>query len=207
MLFIEIDKEELGTDKNTIVGVIYRIPGTSAENFNHKIERSLSRISHEKNYLMGDINMDLLKSDIHKETSILLDTVYSNGFISVVCKPTRITADTESLIDHIYTNAFNTDTRNTKIQGILRTDLSDHYSIFYISYRESIDKQDNNHDIGRVCDSTSITNFSNAMERIDWECVTREGDTEVSLTIFHNKILEAHNASFPKKTSQTFLPW
>ena len=48
-------------------------------------------------------------------------------------------------------------------------------------------------------DSTSITNFSNAIERIDWECVTREGDTEASFTIFHNKILKAYNASFPKK--------
>ena len=146
--------------------------------------------------------MDLLKSDIHKETSILLDTVYSNGFIPVICKPTWITADTESLIDHIYTNSFNADTRNKQIQGIqgiLRTDISDHYPIFYITYRESIDKQDNNHHIGRVYDSTSITNFSNAIERIDGECVTREGDTEASFTIFHNKILEAYNASFPKE--------
>ena len=53
-LFIDIDKEELGTDKNTIVGVSYRIPGTSAENFNHKIERSLSRISHENKLLLFD---------------------------------------------------------------------------------------------------------------------------------------------------------
>ena len=39
--------------------------------------------------------MDLLKSDIHKETSILLDTVYGMvyGFIPVICKPTRITAE------------------------------------------------------------------------------------------------------------------
>ena len=133
-----MDKEQLGTDKNTIVGVIYRIPGTSAENFNHKIERSLSRTSYENKYcyLMGDMNMDPLNSDIHKETSILLDTVYSNEFRPVICKPTRITVDTESLIDHIYTNIFNADTRDKQIQGILRTDISDHYSIFYITYRD-----------------------------------------------------------------------
>lgn len=201
-VFIEIDKEELGTKKNTIIGVIYRIPGTSPEDFNTKIAQTLSKISLENKscYLMGDFNMDLLKFDTHTETSNLLDLIYSNGFIPVICKPTRITTETESLIDHIYTNEIHNDQRFKKKQGILRTDISDHCPVFYISYKESVVKNDKgNSYIGRKIDPTTIAVFCNEMNIIDWEIVTCQNDVQSAFSSFHNKIRETYNKSFPKK--------
>ena len=50
-----------------------------------------------------------------------------------------------------------------------------------------------------------IINFSNAMKHIDWECVTRKGDVQVSFTNFHCKSLE-HGASLLKHVLQ-ILSW
>ena len=48
MVFIEIDKSQIGTDRNVILGLsVYRIPGASAANFSDKLNISY-RKSHWK---------------------------------------------------------------------------------------------------------------------------------------------------------------
>ena len=46
--FIEIDKKEFDTNKNIIIGLIYKPPNTSVKQFNEKVEKLLSLIQHEK---------------------------------------------------------------------------------------------------------------------------------------------------------------
>ena len=106
MVFIEIDESQIGTDRNVILGFAYRIPGASAANFNEKLTISLLKISLENKIcqLMGDLNLDLLKQDRHQDISALIDIIYSNGFVPVITKPTRITEHSQTIIDHIYTN-------------------------------------------------------------------------------------------------------
>ena len=50
-------------------------------------------------YLIGDYNIDLLKFGSHKKTNDFTDNVISQGFV-----PTRITATSATLIDHIFSN-------------------------------------------------------------------------------------------------------
>ena len=52
--------------------------------------------------------------------------MYSNGFIPLINRPTRVTYETATIIDHIYSNDLNV-TRTT-VQGILV-----HYPIFHFS--------------------------------------------------------------------------
>ena len=66
---------------------------------------------------MGDLNIDLLKSDVHKSTSSLLDVKISYNVFPVITKPTRVTESTATLIDHILTNNFDIDASH--YQGIL----------------------------------------------------------------------------------------
>ena len=42
--FIEIDKKEFDTNKNIIIGLIYKPPNTSVKQFNEKVEKLLSLI-------------------------------------------------------------------------------------------------------------------------------------------------------------------
>jgi exonuclease III len=62
MLFIEIIST---TGKNTIFGNIYRPPSGNFEMFENKLNEILSEVDKTKKitYLMGDFNIDLLKTD------------------------------------------------------------------------------------------------------------------------------------------------
>ena len=50
----------------------------------------------------------------------------SNGYFPLITLPTRVTAVSSSIIDHIITN----DHKNIIFPGIIKSDLTDHYPIF-----------------------------------------------------------------------------
>ena len=76
-------------------------------------------------YILGDMNIDLLKHHTHQQTGGYLDMLNSHDLLPVITKPTRITNHTATLIDHIYTN-----TVNSLVSGILTIDISDHLPVF-----------------------------------------------------------------------------
>ena len=78
---------------------------------------------------MGDFNIDLIKHDTHQPTSDFLDLMYTHNMIPLIRKPTRVTAQTASLIYHIFTNKFS-DAFNHH-QGILCATFTDHYGVFH----------------------------------------------------------------------------
>ena len=205
MLFIEIDKRQIGTDRNVILRLVHGKPGTSAANFNDKLNISLQKISLENKIcqLMGDLNLDLLKQDSY--ISALID-IYSEGFVPVITKPTRITQHSQTLIDHIYTNTDLTTPNYKHKQGILRTDISDYYPVFYLMLKPNSSKNDNeNYSIAREINPTNIAQLCAAIEEIDWQCVTTESDTRAAFTIFHEQLINKYNASFPKKRYKNLI--
>ena len=82
-------------------------------------------------YMLGDLNIDLLKYEEHRLTSSFLDMFYSNNVFPLITKPTRVTQTTATLIDHVLTKNF--DVWGKHRQGILCTDISDHYVVFHIA--------------------------------------------------------------------------
>jgi hypothetical protein len=69
-LWVEIDKIKPGTDRNILLGCIYRIPGQNTDLFNAKISTLFSTISRENKiiYHTGDYNLDLIKHNTHPPT-------------------------------------------------------------------------------------------------------------------------------------------
>ena len=86
------------------------------------------KAENKKNYIMGDFNINLLNYYHHAETRDYVDTMYSNAFLPLITKSTRITPTSATLIDNIYST--NIPGENTQMQGIIYTDISDHLSIF-----------------------------------------------------------------------------
>ena len=117
-----------------VVGVTYRHPNESASSIdavNERINEVLLSLNNSKKtfYCLGDFNINLLKISN-------LETVrkYANMLISCNCQflinfPTRITASSQTLIDHIYTND-----KKQSIYSRLLSDayLSDHFGDFTI---------------------------------------------------------------------------
>ena len=75
------------------------------EEFTPKFDEFLKKLNPNKYdmYIMGDVNIDLLKCHSHQQTERYLDMIYSFDILPVITKPTSSTT-TATLIDHIYTN-------------------------------------------------------------------------------------------------------
>ena len=131
-VFIEIDKNQLGKDKNVIIGVVYRPPNSDINMFNGHMSELLTKIKSERKYVscLGEYNISLLNYDTHGPTQEFADLMYSHSLFPCITKPTRVTAKSASLIDNIFCN---NDVNNDDVfNGILYTDISDHFPIFHI---------------------------------------------------------------------------
>jgi exonuclease III len=101
-IFIEVSKNMFNTDRNIIVAVIYRAPNREINSFNETLNNVLNTIKNENKicYLLGDYNINLFNSDSHAHTSDFLDICFSNNFLPLINKPTRITKYSATLIDN-----------------------------------------------------------------------------------------------------------
>ena len=54
---------------------------------------------------MGDFNINLLNEDVHTLTNDFLNIMSSNSLYPSITKPTRITSNSATLIDNIFTNS------------------------------------------------------------------------------------------------------
>ncbi len=133
-LFIEINQRPL---KPTIIGIVYRpnsLPRASIDKFTESIGLINDIISQENKMaiVMGDFNIDLLKYDSHQKTRLFVDNMYSQGFMPLINRPTRVTPTTATIIDHIYTNKLDLNIQS----GIIINDVADHYATFYIQHKK-----------------------------------------------------------------------
>ena len=118
--------------KIIILGVIYRPPNTNISRFNEKINCIMDVIKKKKScYMMGDYNINIMNYETHSLTGEFVDVMSSNAFMPLITRPTRVTATSANLIDNIFTNNF--ENFRDYFQGILVTDISDHYPVFYIN--------------------------------------------------------------------------
>ena len=152
------------------VGIIYRTPDADVRNFCDYLVNIIESLKphNQSCYLMGDYNIDLLKHCTHNPTSEFLDLMFSNSFIPLINKPTRVTPKTATIIDNIFTKEYKNE--NKYLTGILTTDISDHYPIFHIASFENKPQEDNFHLI-RLINSSNLEKYINAIQNYDWSRV------------------------------------
>ena len=87
-LWIEI---EFLHGKNIICGIVYR-QHNSPEEFQTYFDMTLEKLSSSNKpiYIMGDFNIDLLKSETSIYSHNFLLSMQSNSFLPVIDKPTRV---------------------------------------------------------------------------------------------------------------------
>ena len=97
-------------------------------NFLDKFSELLSSLTRANKhcYLTGDFNLDLMKHETHSITAQLVEAIFSYGLVPLITKPTRTTAHSATLIDNIFTNNTNVLSKN----GLIISDLSDHFPIY-----------------------------------------------------------------------------
>ena len=120
--FVEIKN----STKDILVGVIYRVPGTSEKDFLEEYETLVTLLNSEnKEIIIGtDQNLDYLKINQHPNTAKFLELNLSSNLMPTVVKPTRVTHTTATLIDNIYLSSRLCTTSTSRI---IVSDISDHF--------------------------------------------------------------------------------
>ena len=115
-----------------------------------------------------------------------IDLMFSNGLLSVINRPTRITKRSTSCIDHIYINSF----INTNLfSGIIETDISDHFPVFLVdndtnttNFPDTITKWI------RVVNDKTKNKFKLKLSEMDWSLVTNTSNADAAYEVFLKQI-------------------
>ena len=108
--------------------VIYRHPGNNPHNFLEALDENLQTLNQKgsKTFIFGDLNFN---TNLANPPPVILDylhTLETNAFCNLITLPTRVTPDSETIIDHILTNV----TETAITPGVLHYKISDHNPIY-----------------------------------------------------------------------------
>lgn len=193
-----------------IIGIIYKPPDIDVNKFNQSLESTLEIITKERRpcYLMGDFNINLLKHNVHTPTKVFLETMLTHGFFPLINKPTRITSESVSLIDNIFTNIHDQQSKS----GIWIVDISDHLPVFTI-LPIKINNCDSKKQIRmRPFTLEKMDIFKNYLQFTDWSGFNDLCDVNSMYTAFINTVQNVYDKSFPiitktLKATEIYKPW
>ena len=201
-IFVEIHKDVYQTQKHIVIGVIYRPPNTNISIFNEEFGCILDNLNKENKllYMMADYNIDLLKDKESPSTGEFLDILYRNHVVPLITKPTRNTNRTATLIDNILTN--NISDTHSQHQGLIYTDLTDHYPLFHINTSMQDMTVPIKYIWKRKINARSITLFINSCKEIYWSSVNLFNSAQEAYSWFHGTLNHIYNKHFPLTKSK-----
>ena len=126
-VFLKVKKD---SKKSYLVIQIYRAPKNNQE-FLSELEKCLEEATKFNllTYIAGDFNVDLFSISESNFSGSFFTLMCSFGFLPTISKATRVSGDSATLIDNIFCN----DISVIHQSGIIKTDFSDHFSIFSTS--------------------------------------------------------------------------
>ena len=213
VMFAESLWIEINSKHKIIVGIIYRKPNTDLDQFQISLLSVLDNLSVDKSnvILVGDFNVNLLQTCIDGKAVELLTSLESTGLHQIITTPNRVTRDSSSLIDHIYTNI----SKYKMHSGIIETDVSDHFPVFVaFEHFSCINKNGPNKKTIRSYRNYDAASFCEDLGKVDWKKVYRCTDVDIAyLTFYHflkdtcDKHAPIQNITIGKKKNSPRKPW
>ena len=125
-VWVEIENKK---DKNILICCVYRHPCSNIDILTSHFQNLLSKISSNKLvFILGDFNINLLNYDSHTPTNDFVNNLFSHSLLPCIHHPTRISQNSGSVIDNIYTNAMNANITS----GNILMQISDHFPQFLV---------------------------------------------------------------------------
>ena len=143
-------------------------------------------------YLLGDYNVNLLNYETHVQCNDILNALYGYSFRPLIDKPTRITSNTVSLIDNVFTNSV-----ETHQSGLILADLSDHLPIFILGPNLRQNKEKQVYSWKRDICSHNMTRLQNELANIDWNSVLLSGSVEKCYKSFVKELNDLFDKCIP----------
>ena len=187
--FIEILQK---TSKNIIIGCMYRHPCMHPKEFNDLFLKSLTkRLSKENKkevILLGDFNIDLIKSNSNANTSEFLDVIYSSNLLPHITSLSRLTSRSHTLIDNIFSNI-----NEECTSGNIINTISDHLGQFLIIPNRSYSYDSKKEIFQRNFKNFKEQNFLSDLKKIAWGTVFSDCKQDVDLSYKNFLIYQSHD--------------
>lgn len=183
--------------------VVYRPPDGKTEAFFQFLENLLTYACTNKLHIIigGDCNINLLQqTETTRNFQLLLD---SFACANIITEPTRVTLDTESLIDLLITN----DISDSTVSGTVIADISDHYPIYMFQNRnEYLNRAKvstpESYKIQEISNKTLDT-FRREIAQICWDPVYKSVNANEAYEIFMCLLRKTYHKCFKYKTVET----
>lgn len=198
---------------NIILGVFYRTGHTHLKSFLQFFNSALSFLNKKhKNksfVLTGDFNLNLLNHESNTNISEFLNAIISEQLFPQITYPTRISANSASLLDLILSNNIH----YNNFSGILTDSFTDHYPVFhfcnfsrknpsdnYPSYHRNFDLfQNSPSNISQyIINENTLNNLRAHLFRTDWTFLSELKSTEDKYSAFSGKLSLIVDKSLPK---------
>ena len=170
--------------KNLLVSSLYRPPNTNVTEFNEEYENLLRKMQATKlDIVIGlDHNLDLLKIENHKPTQDFFNINIDNQLFPTITKPTRITANTATLLDNLLVSlALN----QNYTSGILVEDISDHQPCILILKERKFEQKEPTRITTRSMSEKDIAQINEDLTHIPWEAVLNSDSADENFNRFH----------------------
>ena len=133
--------------------------------------------------------------------------MYGLGLYLLIDKPTRITDNSTTLIDNIFTNEllFNV---TSGISGIMYNDISDHLPMFALCEYNISRYNGKEFQFIKKMNEDTMASFSNELSQQTWEHVLKTDDVNQTYDSFVHIFMDIFNKTFPVvKVFQEKKPW
>ena len=180
--------------KSFLVGNIYRPPNSSIQ-WNAIFEDCMETVLREEKeiYIMGDINRDLLNNQIKTAWT---DYMEPFGLTQLVSEATRVTHDSRTLIDHIYSNC----PENVTSLDVPKIGLSDHYPIFFTRKMHVQPPKMSHYTISyRSFKTFDELKFVEDLQSVPWDTIKLFDDTDDILEAWLDLFLQVVDKHVPLK--------
>ena len=197
-LCIEIHRKK---EKNISFSVMYRPPNGDMTVFDKFCKNLLfANDKTSKNIIFaGDLNINVLDYESNKKVQHFLSSMFQYNMIPTINKPTRVTRNTATAIDHIITNTVKSGIQHRS--GIIKTDISDHFPIVFALNTCEKSKTENKAQYIYKCiyEEEQIELFKHELNQIEWNNIIKTLDNpSTAYESFFHIFFKTYDKYFPK---------
>ena len=121
--------------------------------------------------------------------------MYSRMFFPLITRPTRITSNTATLFDNIFTNNLN----NFSVSGLMFWDIPDHLPIFTLLLDQNKDLNKTSWLSFRDKSANNVATFKDRLANVTWDELSEYNDPDCAYRCFLDKFTAIYNNCFPLK--------
>jgi Reverse transcriptase (RNA-dependent DNA polymerase) len=146
-------------------------------------------------YLLGDLNIDVLKYGVDVNATEYVDLLFSFGLLQLVVNPTRCTPTSASLIDHVITN----NKVNMCDTVIMISKISDHFPVVHFK-KDFIRKKCPKTFESRSFSQPNMNLFREALRNNNWDLVTNSDSAQIAFNFFSDTFFSLYDIYFPLRS-------